>query len=248
MEKYAEIALRSPFLHTPMAAAPGPASSSQNESLILWGERQCSSLWCLKQVYFSLNTGNNLSSYHCCLFKPLDNLMLCLLLVPIGSSPGLCGEILSNAFIFLVLFPLILCMYDANLLSFSFFLLFCIFLPCVSYLLSLGILGLSPSLFCTKISFNVVCSSFVNQLKFFFNKKACLWCVERIGNGETMDITSYTEPGRGFQLHCCTPTHANQHDCPTLNSQVDSVMTRSVCHDYVEMWRTKRNGAAPNFV
>lgn len=71
--------------------------------------------------------------------------MLCLLLVPIRLSPGLCGEILSNAFIFLVLFfPLILCMYDANLLSFSFFLLFCIFLSCVSYLLSLGILGLPP--------------------------------------------------------------------------------------------------------
>lgn len=92
--KHAEIDLRSPLLHTPMAAALGPAG-------------RCFNLWCLKQVYFSLNTGNNQSSYHCCLFKPLNNLMLCLLLVPIQLSPGLCGEILLNAlFISLVLFPL----------------------------------------------------------------------------------------------------------------------------------------------
>lgn len=124
-------------------------------------------------LFLSLNIGNNQSSYHCCLFKPLNNLMLCLLLVPIQLSPGLCGEILLNAlFISLVLFPP--CMYDANLLSFSFFLLFCIFLSCVSScLLSLGVWGLFFFFFLAflyKDSFNVVCSSFVNQLKnvFFF--------------------------------------------------------------------------------
>lgn len=177
--------------------------------------------------------------------------MLCLLLVPIQLSPGLCGEILLNAlFISLVLFPP--CMYDANLLSFSFFLLFCIFLSCVSScLLSLGVWGLFFFFFLAflyKDSFNVVCSSFVNQLKnvFFFNKKACLWCVERVGNAEKMDITSYAEPNKGFQLHRCAPIHVNQCIRLTLNSQVYSVMTRSVCHYYAEMWRAKRHRDSPN--
>lgn len=102
--------------------------------------------------------------------------------------------------------------------------------------------------FLYKDSFNVVCSSFVNQLKnvFFFNKKACLWCVERVGNAEKMDITSYAEPNKGFQLHRCAPIHVNQCIRLTLNSQVYSVMTRSVCHYYAEMWRAKRHRDSPN--
>lgn len=67
--------------------------------------RQCSSLWCLKQVYFSLNTGNNQSPYHCCLFKPLNNLILCVLSVPIRLSPGLCGEIFLTMLSSFLLFP-----------------------------------------------------------------------------------------------------------------------------------------------
>lgn len=121
-------------------------------------------------LFLFLNTGDNQSPYHCCLFKPLNILMLCLLLIPIRLSPGLCGEILLNALSSFLLFPphLILCMYDANLLSFGFFLLFCIFLlVSPPTLLSLGVFGAFFFFwpFCTKISFNVVCSSFVNQLK-----------------------------------------------------------------------------------
>lgn len=140
-------------------------------------------------LFLFLNTGDNQSPYHCCLFKPLNILMLCLLLIPIRLSPGPCGEILLNALSSFFLFsPLILCMYDANLLSFSFFLLFCIFLSCLSPLPFVsGCFGAFFFFFwpfCTKISFNVVCSSFVNQLKkSFFNKKPCLWCVDRVGMG-----------------------------------------------------------------
>lgn len=63
---------------------------------------------------------------------------------------------------------------------------------------------------------------------------------------ENMDVTSYTEPNKGSQLHRCALIHVNQRDCPTRNSQVNSVLTGSVCHDYIEMWRTKRNRVSPN--
>lgn len=101
--KYAEVDLRRPLLphqwQLPQGLLPLLSLSSSG-----WEER-CFSLWCLKQVYFSLNTGNNQSPYHCCLFKPLNNLMLCLLLVPIRLSPGLCGEnTFKCSLIFLALF------------------------------------------------------------------------------------------------------------------------------------------------
>lgn len=108
------------------------------EFVILW-ERGAvlQSLVPKTSLFFSFNTGNNQSPYHCCLFKPLNNLMLCLLLVPIQLSPGLCGEILLNALIFLALPPpppSCVCMMLISCLSF--FLLFCIFLSS------------SPSTFC----------------------------------------------------------------------------------------------------
>lgn len=60
-----------------------------------------------------------------------------------------------------------------------------------------------------------------------------------------MVITSYTVPNKVFQVYSCAPIHVSQCNCPTLNSQANSFMTRSVCHEYIEMWRTERNGAGP---
>lgn len=77
------------------------------QSVILWeGGAALQSLVPKTSLFLFLNTGDNQSPYHCCLFKPLNILMLCLLLIPIRLPPGLCGEILLNALSsFLLFFP-----------------------------------------------------------------------------------------------------------------------------------------------
>lgn len=87
---YAEIDLRRPLPHTPMAAAPGPASSS-GVCYPLGGRGSAPVSGASKK--FVSNADGNQSPYHCCLYKPLNILLLC-------------GETLRNALSsFLIFFP-----------------------------------------------------------------------------------------------------------------------------------------------